>query len=171
MLAFARTTKLTATSKEKLEDGTVEPVNTPRPQVETEFFGGEQAEEPENEDFAAETRHPMYSLSHARLTAILSRQSEVSDASRKGRKTAAVMQMKAFDDCFHTVLNTPVRASAVKLQKEQLSYAQPHSITGALLHQDAILQEMQTVQKGGETQVTPETDIGRAVLHNLQFKS
>ena len=77
MLAIARTTKLTATSKEKLEDETVELVNTPRPQVETEFYGGEQAEEPENEDFAAETWRPMFSLSHDRLTAILSRTSEV----------------------------------------------------------------------------------------------
>ena len=81
------------------------------------------------------------------------------------------MQMKRINDCFHTVLNTPVRASTVKLQKAQLSYAQPHLITGALLHQDAILQEMRTVQKGGETEITPETDIGRAVLHNLQFRS
>ena len=78
------------------------------------------------------------------------------------------MQMKIFDDCFHTELDTPVRASTVKLQKGQLSYAQPHFITSALLHQDAILQEMRTVQKGGETEITLETDIGRAVLHNLQ---
>ena len=113
----------------------------------------------------------MHSFSHARLTAVLSRQSEVSAASKKGRKTAAVMQMKSFDDCFHTVLNTPVRESTVKLQKSQLSYAQSHSITCALLHQDAILQEMRTVQTGGETEITPETNIGRAVLHNLQFKS
>ena len=81
------------------------------------------------------------------------------------------MQMKSFVDCFHTVLNTPVRESTVKLQKAQLSYAQPHSITGALLHQDAILQEMRTVEKGGETEITPENDLGRAVLHNLQLKS
>ena len=86
-------------------------------------------------------------------------------------RPAAVMQMKSFDDCFHTQLNTPVRASKSKAQKAQLSYAQPHSIDGALLHQDAILQVVRTVQKGGETEITPETDIGRAVLHNLQFKS
>ena len=108
MLAIARTTKLTTTSKEKLEDETVEPVNTPGPLVETEFYGGEQADEPENDDFAAEPCRPEFSFSHARLTAILCRHSEVSAASRKGRKTAAVMQMKSFDDCFHTVLNTPV---------------------------------------------------------------
>ena len=131
MLAIARTTKLTAKSKEKLEDETLETVNTPGALVETEFYGGEQADEPENDDFAAETWRPEFFFLHARLTAILSRHSEVSAASRKGRKLAAVMQMKIFDDCFHTELNTPVRASTVKLQKGQLSYAQPHSITGA----------------------------------------
>ena len=30
---------------------------------------------------------------------------------------------------------------------------------------------MLTVQKGGETKIDPETDIGKAVLHNLQLKS
>ena len=30
---------------------------------------------------------------------------------------------------------------------------------------------MRTVAKGCETEITSETDIGRAVLHNLQFKS
>ena len=79
--------------------------------------------------------------------------------------------MKIFDDCFHTVLNTPVQASDLKPQKAQLSYAQPHSVTGALRHQDAILQEMRTVAKGGEAEVSPDTDIGRALLHNLQSRS
>ena len=83
MLAIARTTKLTTTSKEKLEDETVELVNTPRPQVETEFYGGEQVEEPENDDIAGETWCPMYTLSHAGLTAILPRQSEVWAAEKK----------------------------------------------------------------------------------------
>ena len=69
------------------------------------------------------------------------------------------------------MLNTPVRESTVKLQQSQLSYAHSHSINGALLHQDAILQEMRIVQKCRETEITPESDIGRAVLHNLQFTS
>ena len=76
--------------------------------------------------------------------------------------------MKSFGGCFHTVLNTPVRASTVKLQKAQPSYAQPHSIAGALLHQDAIVKEMKTAYAGGEPEINPETDIGRAVLQNLQ---
>ena len=81
------------------------------------------------------------------------------------------MQMNIFEDCFHTGLNTPVQSSTAKPQETQLSYAQPHSINDALLHQDAILKEMRTVQMGGETEINPETDIGRAVLHNLQLIS
>jgi len=171
MLAIARSTKLTATSKEKVEDETLEHVNVSGSLVETEFYGGEQTDEPENDDVGAETWRPMFSLSHDRLTAILSRHSEVASASKKGRKNAAVMQMKIFHDCFHTVLNTPVRASHAKPQKAQLSYAQQHSINGALLHQDAILKEMKTVQTNSETEINPETDIGAAVLHNLQLRS
>ena len=111
------------------------------------------------------------SFSHDKLTAILSRQSEVAAASKKGRKPTAVMQMKVFDDCFHTVLNAPVQASNLKPQKTQLSYAQPRWTDHALLHQDAILKEMAIVQQGGETDIKPETDIGQAVLHNLQLRS
>jgi len=55
MLAIARTTKLTATSKEKAEDETLEYVNAPGPLGETEFYGGEQTDEPENDDVAVET--------------------------------------------------------------------------------------------------------------------
>ena len=81
------------------------------------------------------------------------------------------MQMKMFDDCFHAVLNTPVRASTAKPQRAQLSYAQSHSINSALLHQDAILKEMRTVQTDGDTEINRETDIGAAVFHNLQLRS
>ena len=81
------------------------------------------------------------------------------------------MQMKMFDDCFHAELNTPVRASTAKPQRAQLSYAQPHSINSALLHQDAILKEMRTVQIDGDTEINRETDIGAVVFHNLQLKS
>ena len=83
MLSIARTTKLTTTSKEQVEDETIEPVNAPGPLGETEFYGGEQADEPENDDFAAETWRPMFSLSHDRLTTILSRHAEVAAASKK----------------------------------------------------------------------------------------
>ena len=171
MLAIARTTKLTATEKEKVEDETVELGNAARSLGETEFYGGENTDEPENEDIDEGMWRPMFSLSHDKLTAILSRHSEVAAAHKKGRKSAAVMQMKTFDDCFHTVLNTPVRTSDGKPQKAHLSYAQPHLISDALMHQEAIVKEMRTAQTTGETEMNPETDIGRAVLHNLQQTS
>ena len=95
----------------------MEPVHASGPLGETEFHGGEQIDEPEDDEVGAESWRPMFSLSHDRLTALLSRHSEVAAASRKGRKSATVLQMKIFDDCYHTVLNTPVRASTVKLQK------------------------------------------------------
>jgi len=171
MLAIARSTKLTATSKEKVEDETVEHVNASGSLLETEFHGGEHGDEPEDDDVGAGTWCPMVVFSHDRLTAILSRQSEVAAASKKGRKSAAVMQMKSFDDCFHTQLNTPVPASNAKPQKTQLTYAQSDSITGALLHQDAILKEMKTFQMGGDPEINAETVIGKAVLHNLQLRN
>ena len=171
MLAIARTTKLTATSKEKAEDETEEHVDATGSLVETEFHGGEQTDEPDNDDVNADSWRPEFFLSHDKLTAILSRHSEVAAASNKGRKSAAVMQMKIFDDRFHTVLNTRIPAANTKPQKAQLSYAQPRWIDGALLHQDAIVKEMRTAQSGGEVDVNKETDIGQAVWHNLQQRS
>ena len=50
MLAIARSTKLTATSKEKVEDETVEDVSASGSLLETEFHGGEQTDEPENDE-------------------------------------------------------------------------------------------------------------------------
>ena len=147
-------------------------MHAPGPLGETEFIGGEQTDAVENDDnFAAESWRAEHWLSLGPLTAILARHSEVSAASKKGRNSGVVLQMKAFDDRFHTVLNTPVPASNAKPQSPQLAYAQLHSIADALLHQDAILKEMRTVQLGGETEVNSETDIGRAVLHNLQLRS
>ena len=49
MLAIARTTKLTATSKEKVEDETLEHVNASGSLGDTEFYGGEQTDEPETD--------------------------------------------------------------------------------------------------------------------------
>ena len=82
----------------------------------------------------------------------------------------SVMQMKMFDERFHSQLNTPVQASTSMPQTAQLSYALAHSIDGALLHQDAILKEMRIIQDGGDSNVDAETDIGTAVLHNLRGK-
>ena len=113
----------------------------------------------------------MFCFPHAKLTAILCRESEVKAARKRGRKSAALLQMKCFDECFHTVLNTPVQPSEKTPQKVQLSYVQPESIAHALLYQDSILQEMRTAQNSGETKVDPNSDIGEAVLHNLKQRS
>ena len=77
MLAIARSTKLTATSKEKVEDETLEPVSASGSLLETEFYGGEQTDEPENDEAGADSWRPEFVLKHDRLTAILSRHSEV----------------------------------------------------------------------------------------------
>ena len=66
MLAIARTTKLTATEKEKVEDETVELGNAATSLGETEFYGGENTDEPENEDIDEGMWRPMFSLSHDR---------------------------------------------------------------------------------------------------------
>jgi hypothetical protein len=169
MIAIARTTKLTAGTKEKVEDEAVEETHVARSGIETEFYGGEQAEEAENEDIAAsEAWRPRFAFHHDKLTDILSRRTEVAAASRKGRRSAAVIQMKIFDDTFHTVLNTPTTTNNGILQNPQLSYARPHSINAALQHQDAILQAMRSAQQGNATQNLADTEIGNAVLHNLQ---
>ena len=170
MIAIARTTKLTTTSKEKVEDETMEPVNVP-PLVETEFHGGEQTDEPENDEVGPETWRPMFSLSLDQVNGLLSRRSEVAAASKKGRKSAAVMQMKSFDDCYHAVMNTTLPPCTAEPEGTQHLYAHAHSAADALLHQDAILKEMRTLQNGGEPTIDPQTDIGKAVLHNLQQRS
>ena len=139
MIAIARTTKLTATSKEKAEDETMEPVNVPGSLVETEFHGGEQADEPEDDEVGPETWRPMFSLSLDQVNGILSRRSEVAAASKKGRKSAVVLQMKSFDDCYHAVMNTTLPACTAEPEVTQHSYAHVRSVADALLHQDAIL--------------------------------
>ena len=172
MLAIARTTKLTAASKETIENEEPQPVPAREPLGETEFYGGEQIDEPPiSDEVASDSWCPMFSFPHAKLTAILCRESEVKAARKKGRKSAALLQMKCFDECFHTVLNTPVQPSEKTPQKVQLSYVQPESIAHALLYQDSILQEMRTAQNSGETKVDPNSDIGEAVLHNLKQRS
>ena len=77
MLAIARSTKLTTTSNLKVEDETCEHVQSAAIGVETEFYGGEKIDEPENDDVCADSWRPMYEPSLERLTAILCRHSEV----------------------------------------------------------------------------------------------
>ena len=81
------------------------------------------------------------------------------------------MQIEGFGECLHTVPTTPARAPTAKLEAAQLSCAQPHSTVGALPHRDARLQDMRTVQTGGDTEITPGTGICRTVLHRLQLRS
>ena len=76
MLAIARTTKLTASGKENAEDETTETVNSPGPLLETEFYGGEQADEPENEEIGEDGWRAMYVLPLDRIKTLLCRQSE-----------------------------------------------------------------------------------------------
>ena len=171
MLAIARTTKLTATCKEQVEEESTEEAKALAPAIETEFHGGEQVEEPEDEDIATGSWRPEVVFSHDQLTSILSRQSEVAAAKKKGRKSLSFVQMKVFDECFHSVLNKPVEASTAKPQQAQLTYAHRQSFESAMLHQDAIVKEMRSAQSGAEPQVDPNTEIGRAVLHNLQSRN
>ena len=96
---------------------------------------------------------------------ILSRRVEIVVAS--GRKNAAAVQMKMFDNVFHKTLHTAVQPNQVKAWNVQLSYARASSINAALQHQEAILKEMHAAQQSGITDVNPEDDVGKAVLHNL----
>ena len=86
MLAIARSTKLTTTSKEKVEDETLEIVHSAGPGVETEFYGGEKADEPEDDDVGADSWRPWFEPSLDRLTAILSRHSEVASPLKSSQR-------------------------------------------------------------------------------------
>ena len=86
MLAIARSTKLTATSKEKVEDEAVEHVDTSGSLLETEFHGGEQADEPDDDDDAKGSWRFECKLSPEKLKAILARHSEVASASKKAER-------------------------------------------------------------------------------------
>ncbi len=112
-------------------------------------------DEPEDEDIAAsEAWRPRLAFNHDRLTKILTRRSEIAAASKKGRQSAAVKPMNSFDDCFHTVLNTPAPAhggaevgAQVGAHVAQLSYGRPDWINTAPQHQYAGLKEMRTFDK------------------------
>ena len=71
MLAVARSTKLTATGKEKVEDETIEHVNAPGLLGETEFHGGEEIAEPEDDTAGADAWRPECSFELDRLTGLL----------------------------------------------------------------------------------------------------
>ena len=86
MLVIARTTKLTTSSKEKIEDETLEHEDVPKSTVETEFYGGEQAEEPEDDDIENNSHQPWFCFDGRKLATILARHSEIALASKKADK-------------------------------------------------------------------------------------
>ena len=112
----------------------------PNAQVESEFYGGEQLNDPEDEELTgSEGWRPERFFNHNELVNILSRSAEITAGGRKGRKKAAHVQMKMFDDRFHTELNTPVPANSVNLQELQLSYVRVQSVNNAFQYHDAVV--------------------------------
>ncbi len=123
MIAIARTTKLTDTKRANVEDESIEISNDQAVGVETEFYGGEQGPQSEDEDVTgSESWRARYVLDRAELVGILSRQDEVAAASKKGKKHAEVMQMKMFDDVFQEALNARVQPEQMQPSDVPLSY-------------------------------------------------
>ena len=147
--------------------GTETSLVEPNANIESEFYGGEQLNDPEDEDLVVAWR-PKHFLEHNKLVNILTRTAEITAAGRKGRRKAADVQMKMFDDRFHTELNTPVPPNSVNLQEKQLSYVRAQSVDNALQYQDAVLKLMKAVQIDGKS-ISQDTDdvIEQIVLHNL----
>ena len=104
------------------------------------------------------------------LIAILARSKEVEAASRPGRKSQELKQMKSFCDLFHTVLHSLLPENQVKLAEVQRSYgASSFGLTAALDLQEAIMKYLKrsaTMQGDMADDVNPI--IPEAVLHNLQ---
>jgi hypothetical protein len=175
-LTIARTTKLTTGCKEHAEDELLEapPTDTPHA-VETEFHGGEGVDpgEPEDEVIdVAERSSPLFgTLNVKQLTCILARAKELEAASRPGRKSQELKQMKTFDDLFHTALHSLLPENEVKLTEVQRSYgASLSGLTAALDTQDAIMKHLRrTATMQGDMPVDDiDPSIPEAALHNLQ---
>ena len=81
------------------------------------------------------------------------------------------MQMKMFHDVFHEGLNARVQPEQVQLSDVPFSYGRACSFTSALQHQEAILKETNAVQQRGNSQIDPDSQVGTAVLHNLQLET
>ena len=101
---------------------------------------------------------------------ILSRQDEVAATAKKGRRSAEVIQTNVFDDVFHEGPNARVQPDQVNPEDLPRSYGRACSLHAILQHQEAILKEMHAVQQRGSTEINPEKDVGKAVLHNLQLE-
>ena len=138
--------------------GTETSLVEPNANVESEFYGGEQLDDPVDEDpIGSLSWRPEEFFDHNKLVNILSRSAEITAAGRKGRKKAADVQMKMFDDRFHTVLNTPVPANSVNLQEKQFSYVRAQLVNNALQYQDAVVKQMKAVQLDGKS-ISQDTD-------------
>ena len=111
MITIARATKLTEASKEKVENESIEPNHGQATGVETEFYGGEHRQEPEDENLAGtEAWKAEVVFNRDTLVDILFRRVEVAAASRKGRKSTALMQMRMFDNISHEELHARLRS-------------------------------------------------------------
>ena len=65
--------------------------------MESEFYGGEQLDDPQDEDPSGSLGwRPEKCFDHNKLVTILTRIDEVAAGGRKGRKKAANVQMKMF---------------------------------------------------------------------------
>ena len=175
MLSIARTTKLSAEPTVKAENETMDAQpKSPRP-MDTEFHGGEgnEQEDPVEEDEHGEQNASRHVFNVDVLNQILTREGEITAASKKGRKKDADKQMKLFDDRFHALLHTAVCPNSVNLHDVQLAYTHPQALSAALQVQDQILKQMRSDQPD----VKNTTDGGdapdfaqRALLHNLRQK-
>ena len=75
------------------------------------------------------------------------------------------------DDVFHEALNARVQPEQVQPSDIPFSCGRACSFTSALQHQEAILKEINAVQQRGNSQIDPDSQVGKAVLHNLQLET
>ena len=168
MLAIARTTPILKKDGSPIEDepGEAEPAS----RMSTEFYGGEGQDIDDivmEELPASDAVRSEAWLNHPELVSLLAREEEVAAAQKKGRKKTSNVQMKLFDDAFHSALHTAVPTNDVLLSEEQLGFsgARFPQVAAMLQYQDAVMQQM----KKDQPDVTEPEDITReAVLHNLQ---
>ena len=173
-LTIARTTKLTVGKQPKAEDEIVEcPTDAPQTS-HAEFYGGEGVDAGEPEDEEAESSNistPLVSFSLEQLTTLLTRRVEIEAATKRGRKKQADVQMKVFDNLFHTALNTPVPPNNVKLAETQVAYKRQSDVLYALDFQDAVMKHMLDNQKetaDDPQNLDPANAVMLAVRHNLE---
>ena len=82
-----------------------------------------------------------------------------------------MIQTKVFDNVVHEGPNARVQPDQFNPEDLPRSYGRACSLHAILQHQEAILKEMHAVQQRGNTDMNPEDDVGKAVLHNLQLEN